>query len=97
MAEFQSRPEHSTGHRRWLWKGDEGKTDWKLDVIDFDGSRRYSDLDDSRLNHYLRMGAIHSDIEAEKERGIPTDRKPTVLKWLAAFLVFWIVFRFARV
>ena len=97
MAEFQSRPEHSTGHRRWLWKGDEGRTDWKLDVMDGDSSRRFSDLDDSRLNHYLRIGATHSDIEEEKERGIPIDRKSTVVKWLLSILAFWLIFRFVRV
>lgn len=99
MAEFQSRPETMTGHRKWLWKDDGRRTDWKLDVLDpGDGASPHgvADMDDSRLKHYLRFGAIHSDIEEEKERHIPVDRKEVVVKWLVALAVAWLVFRFVR-
>ena len=44
----------------------------------------------------MRMGAIHSDIEAEREKTDPVDRRALVVKWLVALAVFWIVFRFVR-
>lgn len=96
MSEFQSRPEHSTGHNRWFWKNDGDKTNWKLDVLESQRSRRESDLDDGRLVHYMRIGAIRSDIEEEKNRVIPPDRRSIVVKWLVALALFWIVFRIVR-
>ncbi|MBR3084848.1 MAG: hypothetical protein IKH04_00450 [Kiritimatiellae bacterium] len=97
MSEFQSRPEHSVGHAKWLWRFDGRKTDWRLDVRDGGRRRRPdSDLDDDRLNHYLRIGVIHSDIEEEKERDVPIDGRATVVKWLACLAAVWVVFRFVR-
>lgn len=98
MAEFESRPEHSTGHGKWLWSYDGHKMDWRLDVRDGDGERRSgNDLDDARLRHYLRFGAIRSDIEEEKERAVTPDRRGVVVAWLLAIAAFWIVFRFVRI
>ena len=100
MSEFHNRPESIGGHRRWLWPYENRRTDWRLDVRE-DGEaagsgRRRSDLDNGRLVHYMRMGAIHSDIEAEREKTDPVDRRALVVKWLVALAVFWIVFRFVR-
>ena len=97
MSEFESRPEHSLGHRKWLWRYDGHKFNWRLDVRDgARQDRRHSDLDDSRLCHYMRMGAIRSDIEEEKERSLTPDRRGAVIFWLSALAVFWIVFQFVR-
>ena len=94
MSEFQSRPEYSVGHEKWLWHFDGRKTDWRLDVRDGVGAdRRQSDLDDSKLRHYMRIGAIRSDIEEEKERAIPVGRKGTIAMWLLAFAALWLVCR----
>jgi hypothetical protein len=95
MSEFDSRIDYAAGHRKWLWHFDGRKTDWRLDVRtgDSDERRLQSDLDDSKLHHYLRMGAIHADIEEEKERAIPVGRKATVAMWLLAFAALWLVCR----
>ena len=88
-----------TGHRKWLWKDDGRRTDWKLDVFDpADAATRRGadDMDDSRLKHYLRIGAIRSDIEEEKDRNIPIDCKEVVVKYLVALAIVWLVFRFVR-
>jgi len=98
MAEFESRPEHSAGWRRWLWHYDGHKMEWRLDVRDGGAAdRRHSDLDDARLRHYLRFGAIRSDIEEEKERTVAPDRKGVVVAWLLALAAFWLIFRFVRI
>ena len=99
MSEFRNRPESIGGHRRWLWPYENRRTDWRLDVREEeDGARngRRSDLDNGRLVHYMRMGAIHSDIEAEREKTDPVDRRAVVVKGLVALAVFWLVFRFVR-
>ena len=95
MSEFDSRIDYAAGHRKWLWHFDGRKTDWRLDVRtgDSDERRLQSDLDDSKLHHYLRMGAIHADIEEEKERAIPVGRKATVAMWLLAFAAVWLACR----
>ena len=86
-----------TGHRKWLWKDDGLRTDWKLDVFDPEAeASRHGGIDDIRLKHYRRIGAIRSDIEEEKERHIPVDRKEVVVKYLVALAVVWLVFRFVR-
>ena len=95
MAEFESRTGNPGGRGRWLWHFDGRKTDWRLDVRDGGGGRRPgSDLDDSRLRHYMRMGAIRSDIEEEKERAVPVGRKGEVAAWLAVLAAAWVACRF---
>lgn len=98
MAEFESRPEQSAGWRKWFWRYDGRKMNWRLDVRSGDSAdRRYSDLDNAKLRHYLRIGAIHSDIKEEEERSVSPDRKGAVLFWLVALFVFWVVFRFVGI
>ena len=97
MSEFDSRPEQSAGWRKWFWRYDGHKMNWRLDVRPGnESSRHFSDLDNAKLRHYLRIGAIRADIEEEKERAVSPDRKGTVLLWIAGLFLFWLIFRFVR-
>lgn len=97
MSEFQNRPENMRGHRRRLWHFDGRRTNWKLNVRTGNPTlRRDSDLDNGKLMHYLRIGSTHADIEAEDNKVDPIDRKATVIKWLSAIAIFWVVFKFVR-
>ena len=101
MSEFNNRPENIDHARRSFWKYDGHKTNWTLDVqgdgLSGRGRRRsFTGLDNSRLMHYMHLGKIHSEVEAESNRETPMDRKAAVIKWLLFICAFWLVFRFVR-
>lgn len=102
MSEFRNRANQIRGPRRRLWHFNGHETRWKINVRDsaneggMFSSSRASEYDDRRLMHYIRFGSLHSDIAAEENQEETVDRKSTILKWLIALAILWVLFFFVE-
>ncbi len=86
---------------RLLWHFDGKGTNWRLNVSsktssNYYESKRHSDLNNHKLMHYIQLGTLYSDIAAQEHKIEETDKRRSVVKWIIAFAVFWIIFYFVE-